>query len=99
MKGVICCTLCVHRRSIVPHAWILDSQKSSVRSAENPQTLNENSLLSSKIGVWCAQYQKGVVGLLFFQGTGIDKNYPNLLTHLIVLLEENKWDCCFSKFG
>jgi len=99
MKGVICCTLCVYRWSIVPPAWVLNSQKSSVRSAENPQALHENPLLSSKIGVWCAQCQKGVVGLLFFRGTGTAENYPNLLTHFVVLLEENKWDCCFSKFG
>jgi len=80
-------------------AWIHNSQNSRIRSAENPQALHENPLLSSKMGVWCALYKKGVVGPFLFQGTVTVENYPSLLTQFVVLLEENKWNCCFIKFG
>jgi hypothetical protein len=80
-------------------AWIYNSQNSRIRIAENPLELYANPLILSEIGVWCALYQKGAMGPLLFQDTITAGNYSNLLMQIVVLLEENKWDCCISILG
>jgi hypothetical protein len=53
----------------------INSQNSSVWSAENPHSLHENPLHSSKIGIWCALSRKQSVRPLFFQEIITAENY------------------------
>ena len=55
-------------------AWLhlsgcINSEDSTIWSAETPHALHENPLRSSKIGIWCSVSR--IVGQLFFEETGV----------------------------
>ena len=60
----------------------VNSQNFRIWSAENPHAVHRNSLLSSKIVVWCAVPRKRIVAQLFFEETLVEKNHHNFLFNL-----------------
>ena len=50
------------------------NRNSTIRSAETPHALRENSLHLLKNHVWCAVSRKRIVGLLFFEDTFTAEN-------------------------
>jgi hypothetical protein len=75
----------------------VNSQNSTIWSAENQHTFHGRPLHSLKVGVWCAVSGRRVIGPIFFSETITAERYQELIMNFISLLEVDEQDCWFQQ--
>ncbi len=75
------------------------THRAIVGLTKNPLAYVDKGSHLKKIGVWCAVFQKQIVGTIFFKKTVNSNVYCSIISQFIALLEPDECYCTFQQYS